>query len=138
MNSALPVSKNITLALEGDETATAATNTKLATILIGVLLDNAFKYTSAGGHVTVSVINDNAPILLNDDSGPGIPHDKREKVFERFFRIAEASTPGSGLGLAIARQIAERLGIQISLSEPPGCRGLRVSLAFPAPIPTEG
>ena len=66
-----------------------------------------------------------------DDTGPGIPADKRDKVFDRFYRIAGAITPGSGLGLAIAKQIAERLKITISLAQPPSGRGLRVSLLFP-------
>jgi two-component system sensor histidine kinase QseC len=134
VNSCLPVGKNIALALEGDEKLTAATNGKLAAILLGVLLDNAFKYTPDSGNVTVRVIKTSAPGIIIDDNGPGIPADQREKVFERFFRIAGAITPGSGLGLAIARQIAERLNIQISLQSPPSGRGLRVSLWFPAAV----
>ena len=101
-------------------------------ILIGVLLDNAFKYTPEGGSVTVRVVKASAPGIIIDDSGPGIPADKREKVFERFFRLAGAITPGSGLGLAIAKQIAERLKIRIVLEDPPTGVGLRVCLWFPA------
>ncbi len=131
VNSALPVGKNISLALEGDANLTAATNGKLAAILIGVLLDNAFKYTPPTGTVTVRVVKEGRPAIMIDDTGPGIPADKREKVFDRFYRLAGAITPGSGLGLAIAKQIAERLKITISLAQPPSGRGLRVSLLFP-------
>ena len=138
VNSTLPIGKNITLELEGDENLTAATNGKLAAILIGVLLDNAFKYTPAAGAVTVRVIDTEAPAIIIDDNGPGIPADKREKVFDRFYRLAGAITPGSGLGLAIAKQIAERLGIQISLAEPPAGQGLRVLLRFPLAFSAEG
>lgn len=95
-----------------------STNGKLAAILVGVLLDNAFKYTPATGHVTVTVQKDETPAIIIDDDGPGIPADKREKVFDRFYRIAGAITPGSGLGLAIAKQIAERLGDPDRLGRP--------------------
>lgn len=131
VNSAVPVGKNIALALEGDARLTAQTNGKLAAILIGVLLDNAFKYTPPEGAVTVRVLQDRSPAIVIDDTGPGIPADKRDKVFDRFYRVAGAVTPGSGLGLAIAKQIAERLRISILLAQPPSGRGLRVSLVFP-------
>jgi len=133
VNSALPVDKNIALSLEGDESLTAATNGKLAGILVGVLLDNAFKYTPTAGNVTVRIVDDGTPGIIIDDTGPGIPADKRVKVFDRFYRVAEAVTPGSGLGLAIAKQIAERLNIRIDLGDPPEGRGLRVRVWFPAP-----
>jgi len=131
MNSAVPVHKNITLSLDGDEHLKGMTNSKLASILIGVLLDNAFKYTPKDGNVTVSVVQKDGPSVIIDDTGPGIPADKREKVFDRFYRVADATTPGSGLGLAIAKQIAERLNIKIVLSDPPEGAGLRVQLRFP-------
>ncbi len=134
VNSTVAIEKNIALALEGDEEIVAATNSKLGSILIGVLLDNAFKYTPEGGSVTVQVVKGAAPAIIIDDSGPGIPADKREKVFERFFRLAGAITPGSGLGLAIAKQIAERLHIRIALEDPPNGTGLRVCLWFPAEV----
>ena len=133
VNSTLPIGKNIALALEGDESLVAETNGKLAAILIGVLLDNAFKYTPEAGQVTVRVQNQPNPAIIIDDNGPGIPADKREKVFDRFYRLAGAVTPGSGLGLAIAKQIAERLGIRIGLDDPPQGMGLRVLLWFPMP-----
>jgi len=134
VNSTVAIEKNISLALEGDENLVAASNSKLASILIGVLLDNAFKYTPARGSVTVRAVKAAVPGLIIDDSGPGIPADKREKVFERFFRLAGAITPGSGLGLAIAKQIAERLKIRIALEDPPTGVGLRVCLWFPTAV----
>jgi len=135
VNSTLPLSKHISLALDGDEDLTAETNGKLAAILLGVLLDNAFKYTPAAGSVSVHVVTGDIPRILIDDSGPGIPADKRDKVFDRFFRLAGAVTPGSGLGLAIAKQIAERLGIRIALVDNPAGQGLRVELSFPKAMP---
>lgn len=78
------------------------------------LVDNAIKYTPVGGSVTVSagrVKNDRVEVQVAD-SGPGIPAEDREKVFQRFYRRDE-SKPGVGLGLAIARQIVTAHGGQI-------------------------
>jgi signal transduction histidine kinase len=71
--------------------------------LLGVLLDNAFKYAPEGGVVAVSVGADgNRVRLVVEDSGPGIPDDERPKIFDRFHRAEEQGGYGSGLGLAIA------------------------------------
>jgi signal transduction histidine kinase len=71
--------------------------------LLGVLLDNAFKYAPEGGVVAVSVGADgNRVRLAVEDSGPGIPDDERPKIFDRFHRAEAQGGYGSGLGLAIA------------------------------------
>jgi signal transduction histidine kinase len=71
--------------------------------LIGVLLDNAFKYAPAGGVVAVSVAAEgNRVRLVVEDSGPGIPDEERPKIFDRFHRAEAQGGYGSGLGLAIA------------------------------------
>ncbi len=71
--------------------------------LLGVLLDNAFKYAPEGGVVAVSVGADgNRVRLVVEDSGPGIPDHERPKIFDRFHRAEEQGGYGSGLGLAIA------------------------------------
>ncbi len=73
--------------------------------LLGVLLDNALKFSTTGGVVRVSVGLDGARVQLTvDDSGPGIPEAERSRVFDRFHRGTE-STSGAGLGLAIADAI---------------------------------
>ena len=72
-------------------------------------------------------------MLLVEDSGPGIPPDERERVFDRFYRIAGSEAAGSGLGLAIIKAIAERHGAALTLgqSEALGRAGRRV--VFPVP-----
>jgi signal transduction histidine kinase len=71
--------------------------------LLGVLLDNAFKYAPQGGVVAVSVgAEGNRVRLVVEDSGPGIPDDERPKIFDRFHRAEAQGGYGSGLGLAIA------------------------------------
>jgi signal transduction histidine kinase len=70
--------------------------------LIGVLLDNACKYSSPGGTVELVVRTEGSRVRLEvDDSGPGIPPDERERIFDRFHRATQKSG-GAGLGLAIA------------------------------------
>jgi two-component system, OmpR family, sensor histidine kinase CiaH len=71
--------------------------------LIGVLLDNAFKYAPTGGTVAVNVgVDGNRVRLVVEDSGPGIPDEERPKIFDRFHRAEAQGGYGSGLGLAIA------------------------------------
>jgi len=72
------------------------------------LLDNAAKWSPAGGTVTTSLVDG---VLSVGDEGPGIADEDLPHVFERFYRSAEARTlPGSGLGLAIVRHAVERHG----------------------------
>jgi signal transduction histidine kinase len=73
--------------------------------LAGVLIDNACKFAGREGRVEVSVRSTGNRITLRvDDSGPGIPHDEREAVFDRFHRANDAVV-GTGLGLAIADSV---------------------------------
>lgn len=89
------------------------------------LLDNALKYTPAGGVITVPMtIRDSVVEVRVVDPGPGIPADAQERVFERFFRVDRArareertTSSGAGLGLAIARRIAEMHGGRLTLAE---------------------
>ena len=103
-------------------------------ILLRNLLDNAVKYSPEGGQVDLSLSVDNAaPCLTVEDSGPGIPEAERERVFDRFYRTADASAAGSGLGLAIVRAIATRHGAQVRLGRSQGLGGLKAEVRFPPP-----
>ncbi|TIR74041.1 MAG: sensor histidine kinase, partial [Mesorhizobium sp.] len=74
-------------------------------------VDNALRYTPAGGTVTVQLAAiGREGVLTVTDTGPGIPAEEREQVFERFYRIAGAAEEGSGLGLAIVREVVENAG----------------------------
>ena len=88
--------------------------------LLDNLVDNALRYTPAGGAVTVSCRRDGRHgLLVVEDSGPGIPAASRELVFARFVRLDD-KTSGSGLGLAIVRDIAAAHGAQVAIDERPG------------------
>ncbi len=93
--------------------------------LLLILLDNALKYTAAGGEVTVKAGSEGEGFIFITvkDTGIGIPSDELERVFERFYRVDKArsrDSGGTGLGLAIARQIVERHGGKIVLRSSPG------------------
>jgi two-component system sensor histidine kinase MprB len=93
------------------------------------LLDNAAKWSPAGGTVTVRLADG---VLVVDDQGPGIDAADRPHVFERFFRSEESrAMPGSGLGLAIVRQVIDRHGGRVDVTEAPG-GGARFMLWLPA------
>ena len=84
------------------------------------LMDNAAKWSPADGVVRIEMTKlDSAKVQMTiSDSGPGIPVEDREKVFERFYRSIQArSMPGSGLGLAIVHQVVERHGGTITAEE---------------------
>ncbi|MET3134851.1 two-component system sensor histidine kinase TctE [Oxalobacteraceae bacterium GrIS 1.11] len=107
--------------------------------LLSNLIDNALRYTPAGGSVTVRVLADADLALLEvEDTGPGIAEGERIHIFERFYRILGSNTEGSGLGLAIVREIAQQHGAEIAIVDnprgrPPASPGSLFRLRFPLP-----
>jgi two-component system OmpR family sensor kinase len=98
------------------------------------LVDNALRYTPAGGEVQVSTWTEHGSAILEvSDDGPGIPPAERERVFDRFYRGTGAPEGGSGLGLAIVRRVAELHGGRVALGE--GLRGRGLGARFIAPAP---
>src|SRR6266568_3558573 len=101
--------------------------------LLLIVLDNAIKFTPAGGRVRLDVsVQDGRAALVVTDTGIGIPADQLPHVFERFYRgdVARSQAEGAGLGLAIARWIAEMHGARIDIASEPGA-GTRVTLGLP-------
>jgi two-component system OmpR family sensor kinase len=98
--------------------------------LLGVLLDNACKYSPDGGTVTVSVSAERSRISITvDDAGPGIPESERARIFDRFHRATDA-TAGAGLGLAIADAIVRATGGQWRVGASP-TGGARMAVIWP-------
>ncbi len=126
--------RDIHLTLDVNEPMSLHADADGLQILLRNLLENAVKYTPAGGRVRLRCDQDHgATRLAVEDSGPGIAPDQHEHMFERFVRGHDNSSTGSGLGLSIARAIAERHGASLTLGPSAELGGLRVMLAFPAP-----
>jgi two-component system phosphate regulon sensor histidine kinase PhoR len=92
--------------------------------LVDNLLDNAVKYTPAGGHIDVHLLHGGDQITLSvADSGIGISSQNQQRIFERFYRVDKARSRdlgGTGLGLSIVKNIAEQHGGSVSLSSASG------------------
>ncbi len=105
-------------------------------IVLSNLLTNAIKYTPAGGTVTVKVTRLPVQVQVEvSDTGPGIPQDLQDRVFEKFFRVehvrpTEQGPKGAGVGLYICRQIVEAHGGEIRCE--PSATGARLVLRLPA------
>ena len=122
------LSKSIDLELLAPVTTFARVIPDLIAEALGNLLDNAISYTPKGGRVTVEVLS--GPVLIRvSDSGPGMPKEEFEAVFERFVRGRLADGDGSGLGLSIVRDIAVLHGATVTLGES-FLGGLSVTLQF--------
>ena len=102
--------------------------------LLSNLIDNALRHAPSGGRVDVAIDDeDGAAVLTVSDTGPGIPAEERERVFDRFYRGSDTSEAGSGLGLSIVKRIADAHQATISLRDPEQGSGLVVTVRFPAP-----
>jgi two-component system, OmpR family, sensor histidine kinase TctE len=113
------------------EHAVVAGDSLLLAEMIDNLIDNALRYTPAGGHVTVATGHAaEVPYLSIVDSGPGIPLAERDKVLERFYRITGTPGEGSGLGLAIVSEVAERHGAELEIGACNEAGGTRVRVNF--------
>jgi two-component system sensor histidine kinase TctE len=100
--------------------------------LLSNLVDNALKYTPAGGSVTASVGTQNGrPFLAVEDTGPGIPEADRQRVRQRFYRLPNSPGHGSGLGLAIVEEVARLYGASVSIGAGAKDTGTRIVVLFP-------
>ena len=100
--------------------------------MLANLIDNAIRYTPAGGQVDVALRVDGPRVRVEvADTGPGIPAEQRDRVLERFYRLPESPSEGSGLGLPIAREIAAFHGGRLLLRDRPGAEGLLAIVELP-------
>ncbi|HZV54132.1 MAG TPA: sensor histidine kinase [Rhodocyclaceae bacterium] len=124
--------KQIDLGFEGSDWPLAIDGVPLLLReLLMNLLDNAIKYTPAGGQVTVRMLAGEYAEIEVEDNGIGVPEADRERVFERFYRVIGTDADGSGLGLAICREIVEQHGGNITLLASRSGRGTCVTVRFP-------
>ena len=124
--------KDIALTIEGGN-LTITGYPVLLRELFHNLIDNAVKYTPAGGRVTIRLSQeDGHPLCTVTDTGIGIPVEHQHRIFERFYRVDKShsrQTGGTGLGLAIVKHVAEVHQAQTRLASTPG-QGTAVSIRF--------
>lgn len=123
--------KQIDLGIQHLTDATVSGDAKALGILLGNVLDNAIRYTPSGGKIDINLIQEHNIVRLDvEDSGPGIPEEQYERVFDRFYRAAPSEIPGTGLGLAIVKAIAEKHKTSVTLGRA-ALGGLKVSFLLP-------
>ena len=102
--------------------------------MVSNLIDNAIRYSPSPGTITVhcgSDIDTGKAWLQVEDSGPGIPINDRQRVFERFHRLADTPGDGCGLGLAIVREIARQHGGHVEIMTSTALGGTLVEIRLP-------
>jgi len=131
--------KGVRLKLENDSPSIALNGDEdLIKRMLLNLLDNAVKYTPAGGEISLALVrqNGNAEIVVRD-TGIGIPAEAQSRVFDRFYRVDKArarTMGGAGLGLSIAQWIVEVHGGSINLASTPG-HGSTFTIVLPTQLP---
>ncbi len=131
----IAAAKGIDLGCERlDEVAVTAPADALV-ILMRNALDNAVRYTSAGGKVDVELYREEGQAIFQvTDNGCGIPAGDEERLFEPFYRVAGTDEAGSGLGLAIVQSIVNRLGGTVTLCSRKDGHGTLFRYIFPLPL----
>ena len=125
--------KDIRLSLLRADPAVVVGDEDQLRTLLNNLVDNAIRYTPEAGAVGVDLRTQAGEAVLEiADTGPGIPVEDRQRVFDRFYRVEGSSAPGSGLGLSIVQRVATAHSAQVELDDAPG-QGLLVRLRFPLP-----
>ncbi len=100
--------------------------------LFNNLIDNAIRYTPTGGIVTVRCNGTANQVSWEvEDSGPGIPEEEHERIFERFYRLDTTGVDGCGLGLAIVHEIANNHNASITIGKGPNLGGALIRVTFP-------
>ncbi|HCY64499.1 MAG TPA: two-component sensor histidine kinase [Oxalobacteraceae bacterium] len=123
--------RGIDLGMKAADPASACIhgNPESLRIMLNNLVDNAIRYTPAGGLVDITVRSRPGSIAVAvEDTGPGIPEQDLTRVLDRFYRVPGTPSEGSGLGLAIVRQIADVHGAEIRLRNRK--RGLDAEIIF--------
>ena len=124
----------ISLSLEGERVRVMGTYQILEEVVYN-LCDNAIKYNFENGYVKITVgTEDGAPFIRVKDGGMGIPRDKQDRVFERFYRVDKSHSKeigGTGLGLSIVKHAVAYHRASISLVSDEG-KGTEMTVSFPS------
>ena len=125
--------RKIAVILELSDARSLSGDRDLLFQLVVNLIDNALKYTPAGGELRIAVTSDDSSIGLSvQDTGCGIPESDIENVTRRFYRVdGSRAEPGSGLGLSLVRAVVDLHGARLSFTN--RSPGLLVAVNFPVP-----
>ncbi len=126
--------KDISITIDQKEHARIAADPGMLEMIFENILSNAIKYSPTGSSITLAVQrNANAIVCTVSDQGIGIPAEKLNAIFERFYRVDESrnsGTGGFGLGLSIVKKLADLQHIKVGVTSETN-RGTTFSLAFP-------
>jgi protein-histidine pros-kinase len=126
-----------TVEVDVDEAALVEADQSALERVLENLLTNAAKFAPPGSQIEISSLSGGEYVVLAvRDHGPGIPESEHDKIFDRFYRVADtaAAHPGTGIGLAIVKQFVEAQGGRIELVSAPGSGSeFRVHLRRAAP-----
>ena len=127
------LSKSIELTLESPDSVLMYGDPGALHSIVGNLVDNALRYIGEGGYIQVEIETSNSVVTLRVlDDGPGIRAEHRDRVFDRYYRVAGTGVTGSGLGLAIVKQAVARMQGTISLGDGLYGRGCTFVVELPA------
>ncbi|MCG7902630.1 hypothetical protein A3195_12200 [Candidatus Thiodiazotropha endoloripes] len=130
--SPMALSKRVEMELIADDQIELNGNREMIAIMLSNLVTNAMKFTPSGNKISVSIKTHYKGVKLAvEDSGPGIPDDKKKWVFERLNRLPGETESGSGLGLSIVKEICELHQGNINLQDRKDETGLIVNLFLP-------
>jgi signal transduction histidine kinase len=115
--------KQVTLRVDAAAEASVHGDRDLLFEAVANLVDNAVKFTPAGGHVELSLLSrDGETVIRVNDSGPGIAETERDEVTKRFYRSDKSRcTQGLGLGLSLVAAVVNLHGFRFTISGCPGC-----------------
>jgi signal transduction histidine kinase len=124
--------KGLALEIAPGRSAAIRGNVRLISQALANLVDNAIKYSPAGGRILIAAEDRPQGVALSvADTGPGIPPAERNRVLERFVRLEESrNSPGTGLGLSLVAAVARMHEARLELAD--NAPGLRATLVFPA------
>ena len=131
----LAEAKRIDVGVEGEQDAHLWASELDMIAVVKNLVDNAIRYTPAGGRVDLSVVvSEGKAELRVRDNGPGIPLTERQRVFDPFYRTLGSDSIGSGLGLSIVQTIANRMGAEVRLRFADESQQTGLCIAFIVPV----
>ena len=135
----LAESKRVEMSIGADRSVPVRGDEDLMREAVSNLVDNAIKFTPAGGKIIIEArMAGGRPLIIVSDTGVGVPPQERARIFERFYRGERSrDAPGHGLGLSIAERIANLHGFSLTVEDNhPGAR-FEMRAAAPAPARLE-